>query len=95
MNIYSSNHHSHKMKWLRNAIVSVAVIGLLGSVFTIGSRQSEATIQSTSTSSYHNSYFVIGTPKLVIAVVAGASVGIGLGMPFTAKWYTNVLSSIK
>ncbi|MDQ1234455.1 hypothetical protein QE450_001953 [Paenibacillus sp. SORGH_AS306] len=46
MNIHSSNHHSHKMKWLRNAIVSVAVIGWLGSVFTIGSRQSEATIQA-------------------------------------------------
>lgn len=95
MNIHSSNHHSYKMKWLRNAIVSVAVIGLLGSVFTIGSRQSEATIQSTSTSNYHNSYFVIGTPKLVIAVVAGASVGMGVGMPFTAKLYTNMLSSIK
>ncbi|MDN4617722.1 hypothetical protein QCD85_06410 [Paenibacillus sp. PsM32] len=95
MNNHSSNHHSHKMKWLRNAIVSVAVIGLLGSVFTIGSRQSEATIQSTSTSNYHNSYFVIGNPKLVIAVVAGASVGMGVGMPFTAKLYTNMLSSIK
>lgn len=95
MNNYSSNHHSRKMKWLRNAMVSVIVIGLLGSVFTIGSRQSEATFQSTSASRYHNSYFVIGNSKLVIAVVAGASVGMGLGMPFTAKWYSNVLSSIK
>lgn len=95
MSIHSSNHHNYKMKWLRNGIVSVMVIGLLGSVFTIGSARSEATIQSPSASNYYPSYFVIANPVLVIAVVTGASVGVTLGIPLTAKLYTNVLHAIQ
>ncbi|TKJ92728.1 hypothetical protein PaeCFBP13512_05065 [Paenibacillus sp. CFBP13512] len=93
MSIYSSNHH--KIKWLRNGIVSVMVIGLLGGVFTIGSARSEASIQSPSASNYHPSYFVIANPTLVIAVVAGTGVGIALGIPLTAKLYANVLRAIQ
>lgn len=95
MSIHSSNHHNHKMKWLRNGIVSVMVIGLLGGVFTIGSARSETSIQSPSASNYHPSYFVIANPALVIAVVTGASIGITLGMALTAKLYANVLRAIQ
>ena len=95
MSTHSSNHYNHKIKWLRNGIVSVMFIGLLGSVFTIGSARSEATTQSTSASNYHPSYFIIANPALVIAVVTGASVGIILGMPLTAKLYTNMLHAIQ
>ncbi len=95
MSIHSSNHHNHKMKWLRNGIVSVMVIGLLGGVFTIESARSEAIIQSPSASNYHPSYFVIANPTLVIAVVAGTGVGIALGIPLTAKLYANVLRAIQ
>lgn len=95
MNSRSSNQHNRKMKWLRNTIVGVIVIGLLGGVFTIGSARSEATIKSTVASSYYPSYFVIANPTLVIAVVAGTGVGIALGIPLTAKLYANVLRFIQ
>ncbi len=95
MSTHSSNHYNRKMKWLRNGIVSVMVIGLLGGVFTIGTARSETSIQSPSASNYHPSYFVIANPTLVIAVVAGTGVGIALGIPLTAKLYANVLRAIQ